>query len=126
FYEFVAVDYPLTPKQIGEVREWSSRAEISSTRFVNEYHWGSFKGDPEQFLRKWFDAMVYFANWGTHQFMMRAPADAIDLALVDECCAGESARLIRAGENVIFDFTSDDEDGYEDWGETEGDGGWMG
>jgi hypothetical protein len=64
YYEFLAIDRPLTRKQINEVRQWSTRAEITSTSFVNEYHFGDFHGDPELLVNKYFDVMVYFANWG--------------------------------------------------------------
>jgi hypothetical protein len=45
YYEFLAVDRPLNRKQMGELRACSTRARITATRFVNEYHWGDFKGD---------------------------------------------------------------------------------
>src|SRR5207248_11352889 len=114
YYEFVALDRPLTDKQIDAVRQFSTRAEITSTRFTNEYHWGDFKGDPHEFLRKWYDAMVYYANWGSRQFMFRAPADLVDLELAAACCAGDSATMVRAGENVIFDFDFQIDDGGDD------------
>ena len=50
YYEFLAIDQPLTQKQIAAVRRYSSRASISSTQFVNEYHWGDFRGDVYLFL----------------------------------------------------------------------------
>ena len=50
YYEFLAIDRPLTSRQLEEVRGYSSRAEISSTRFVNEYHYGDFRGDAYAFL----------------------------------------------------------------------------
>ena len=43
YYEFIAIDEPLTPKQMAELRLRSSRASITSTSFVNEYHWGNRK-----------------------------------------------------------------------------------
>ena len=42
-YEFVALDRPLTPKQMAELRAISTRAEITPTRFWNEYQWGDLK-----------------------------------------------------------------------------------
>ena len=39
YYEFIAVDRPLTPKQMAELRAVSTRAEITPTRFQNEYNW---------------------------------------------------------------------------------------
>ena len=45
-YEFVALDRPLIAKEMAELRGISTRAEITPTRFWNEYHWGDLKADP--------------------------------------------------------------------------------
>ena len=52
YYEFLAIDRPLTAKQIDEVGRWSTRAKITSTSFVNEYHFGDFRGSPELLVRR--------------------------------------------------------------------------
>jgi len=36
YYEFRAVDRPLTPQQQAELRSRSSRATITATSFINE------------------------------------------------------------------------------------------
>ncbi|MCI0440780.1 MAG: hypothetical protein L0177_16865 [Chloroflexi bacterium] len=46
YYEFQAVDRPLTKQEMSEARALSTRASIMPTSSVNEYHWGDFKGDP--------------------------------------------------------------------------------
>jgi hypothetical protein len=46
YYEFLAVDRPLDERQQDEVRALSTRARITATSFINEYHWGNFGGDP--------------------------------------------------------------------------------
>ena len=46
YYEFLAVDRPLTAAEQAEVRQLSTRARITATSFTNEYHWGDFKGSP--------------------------------------------------------------------------------
>jgi len=48
YYEFRVIELPLTKKQVGEPRRYSSRAEITATSFSVEYNWGDFKGDPHQ------------------------------------------------------------------------------
>jgi hypothetical protein len=121
YYEFLAIDRPLTEKQIEAVRRFSTRAEITSTRFVNEYHFGSFRGNPLELLEKYYDVMVYYANWGTRRFMMRVPVDLVDVNRVRRYCAGNSATMRKAGTNVILDFTANEED-YSDWEE---DGQWT-
>lgn len=45
YYEFRALDRPLTAEQ-QRLRSLSSRAEISATRFTSEYSFGGFRGDP--------------------------------------------------------------------------------
>ncbi|MGD0065848.1 MAG: shikimate kinase [Streptosporangiaceae bacterium] len=53
-----ALDKPLTDKQRAELRELSSRAEITATRFVNEYSYGDFRGRPEKLIERYFDAFL--------------------------------------------------------------------
>ena len=64
YYEFLALDRPLTDRQRAELRSISSRAEIRATRFVNEYEWGDLKADPRTMVEQYFDAFLYLANWG--------------------------------------------------------------
>jgi hypothetical protein len=70
-YEFVALDRPLTPAEMAELRSISTRAQITPTRFFNEYHWGDLKADPAELLVRYFDVHVYFANWGSRRLMFR-------------------------------------------------------
>jgi len=46
YYEFKAVDNPLTKKDMQALRNLSTRATITPTSFVNECNWGDFKGNP--------------------------------------------------------------------------------
>lgn len=73
YYEFVAIDRPLNAQAQAEVGALSTGAEITATRFVNEYHWGDFRGDPNQLMERYYDAHLYFANWGTRRIMLRLP-----------------------------------------------------
>jgi hypothetical protein len=78
-YEFVALDRPLTSDEMAELRSISTRADISPTRFWNEYQWGDLKADPKRLLARYFEAFLYFANWASHRFMLRLPASQVDL-----------------------------------------------
>jgi len=73
YYEFLALDQPLTSNEMQQLRAFSTRARITPTSFVNEYNWGDFRGDVNRFMTKYFDAFVYFANWGTHELRFRLP-----------------------------------------------------
>ena len=105
------------------MREYSSRAEISATSFSNEYNYGDFKGKPDTFIQKWFDAHVYVANWGTRRFMLGVPKDLIDLPLAKACCDGEVVTLELRGEKAIFTLALEPDDGGN-W-ESEDGSGWM-
>ncbi len=110
-YEFVALDRPLATKQMAELRAISTRAEISPTRFWNEYEWGDLKADPAKLVERYFDAHLHFANWGTHRLMLRLPKARIDMsALKAYFTGGHAARLTNASEHVVLDFTSNTEE----------------
>nr|WP_187362484.1 hypothetical protein [Massilia rubra] len=65
---------------MAELRATSSRATISPTGFVNEYHWGDLKGDPQAWMRRYFDAFVYSANWSTCRLVLRLPPGTLGRA----------------------------------------------
>lgn len=115
YYEFLALDRPLTDAEYGQVRALSTRAQISRTRFVNEYQWGDFKGDPDALMDRFYDAHLYFANWGTRVLILRLPGALLDLRTAGEYCDGESASVRRSGKHTILRWYSEDEDGEEDW-----------
>ena len=54
-----------------------SRAERTATRFVNEYNYGDFRGNPEEATERYFDAFCYLANWGTRRLMFRSSPRAL-------------------------------------------------
>jgi len=77
YYEFLAIDRPLTAEEMSALRRLSTRAHITPVSFTNEYHWGDFKGNPDELMKRYFDAHVYVANWMTAIFMVRVPTEAI-------------------------------------------------
>ena len=119
YYEFQAIDRPLTAKEMSELRSFSTRARIAPTSFVNDYSWGSFKGDEDAWMEKYFDAFLYLANWGTHVLKLRLPSRLLDPATAKTYCGGDSAIVREKSSKVILSFVSEDERGG-DWVEGEG------
>lgn len=113
-YEFVALDRRLTSKEMAELRAISTRAEISPTRFWNEYHFGDLRAEPAKLLARYFDAHLYFANWGTRRFMLRLPARSVDTAALKPYFTTPRAKLSKTGAFVVLDFWSDDEERGDD------------
>jgi hypothetical protein len=121
-YEFLALDRPLSKKEMVELREISTRAKISPTRFWNEYQCGNLRADPAKLVERYFDAHLYFANWGTHRLMLRIPASGVDAKRLCAYFVGDPAKLRVAGSHLIFDLQTEDEGGgdFEDYEEEEG------
>jgi hypothetical protein len=115
YYEFLALDQPLTAKQRAELRSISTRAEITATRFVNEYQWGDLKGDPRNMMERYFDAFLYLANWGTRQLMFRLPRGVLDAETAEQYCYTDTASLTETGSHLILSLYVDREpDDYWD------------
>jgi len=117
YYEFRAIDQPLDEKAIQALRDLSSRGQITPTSFVNVYNYGDFKGHPLKLMEKYFDAFLYVANWGTHEFMLKVPIKLINFELAKQYCYGENVTAYKKGENLVFEFISETDD--HEWEEGE-------
>jgi hypothetical protein len=100
YYEFLAIDHPLTKQQRAELQELSTRAEITATSFVNEYRWGDFHGDPHVLMERYFDAFLYYANFGTRRLMFRVPLDSVDLKTAEQYCRTEAASVTATDDHL--------------------------
>ena len=94
-----------------DCRQLSTRARITATSFTNEYEWGDFKGSPDQMMQRYYDAHLYFANWGTHRIMLRLPRTLLDPEIAGQYCVDRQISLSASREHVILDLTSEDESG---------------
>ncbi len=119
YYEFQAIDRPLSAKEMSELRSYSTRASITTTSFVNHYEWGSFKGDVNVWMEKYFDAFLYLANWGTHVLKLRLPSRLLDPTTAGKYCGGGGASVSENAGKVIVTYVSDDEEDG-DWDDGEG------
>ena len=115
YYEFLALDCPLTAAEQAEVGQLSPRARITATSFTDEYEWGDFKGSPAQMMQRYYDAHLYFANWGTHRIMLRLPRTLLDPEIAGQYCVDGQVSVSATRDYVILDLTSEDEAG--EWAE---------
>jgi hypothetical protein len=119
YYEFQTLDRRLSEDEQDELRELSSRAEITPTSFVNVYNFGDFRGDEHKVLEKYFDAFLYVANWGTHRLMFRLPQELFDVEAARPYDAEEGLSLHVGKKHVLLELHVNLEDGG-DWEEGEG------
>jgi hypothetical protein len=120
YYEFQAIDRPLTEADRQALRALSTRARITATSFTNSYEWGDFKGDPARLMESWFDLHLYLANWGSRRLMIRLPKRLIDRYRLDVFLQEvDCASLKVVGENLILDIGRDEME-FEDWDDGSG------
>jgi hypothetical protein len=62
-------------------------------------------------MRKYFDAFLYYANWGTHRLMLRLPSGALDVKTAKRYLGARSVSAHRKDNIVILDFGADDDSG---------------
>jgi len=121
YYEFRAVDRPLSRTEQNELRAISTRARIGAARFVNHYEWGDFKGNPDRLMERYFDLFLYFANWGSHRLSIRLPKGGLKPAGLKRFTAANDDVVVRtAGDHLIVDVSCcelerDFNDGGDGW-----------
>ncbi|MGH8252075.1 MAG: hypothetical protein ACREVI_15520 [Steroidobacteraceae bacterium] len=125
YYEFVAIDRPLSATAQKRLRAITSRSTITSTRLVNTYEWGDFKADPHELVAKYFDAFFYYSNWGTRRLMLRIPSNRLDPKIARQYCAVRTGRS-RGNSSVATVTTLDAHLVIDLWSEDESDEDWEG
>ena len=125
YYEFVAIDTPLTPKQMAELRACSSRASITPTSFVNDYQWGDLKGDPADWMRRYFDAHVYVANWCACLLYLRVPKSAFDAETLHAFKTKAVFSVEQTKTHWLLGWELNEGDNYDRFAGEDG-RGWMG
>jgi hypothetical protein len=124
YYEFRAIDRPLTEEEQVAVSKLSSRVDLSPTHATFVYNYSDFPARAEEILAKYFDAMLYMANWGSCQLMFRFPQNMIDLEQVKAYCSpaiiDEFMSFAEKGEYVVLNIEWHEEEA--EWGWIEGEG----
>jgi hypothetical protein len=120
YYEFQAIDRPLTEEEQRAVSRLSSRVDPHPRRAIFVYHWADFPARPKDILAKYYDAMYYVANWGTTRIMFRFPKSLIDTRQIEPYCLDDRISCKTVGDYVVLDMFRSDEEGYFDWVEGEG------
>jgi hypothetical protein len=120
YYEFQAVDRPLTAEEQQTVSNLSSRVEPHPRRAVFVYHYSDLRTSAKKLLASYYDAMFYIANWGTTRLMFRFPQHLIDIEQIELYCVENYITCETINDYVVLDMRWDDEEWYGDWVEGEG------
>jgi hypothetical protein len=125
YFEFAAIDRPLTDGEMAALRAVSTRAVITPSGFVNHYEWGGLKADPLDWMRRYFDAFVYLADWAHCRFALRLPRDMFGKAELKPFGVKQSLTIDASEDHWILDWSLEGSDSYDRFAEDDG-RGWMG
>lgn len=115
YYEFRALDEPLSDDQQRELRNISSRADITKSEFVNEYDWGDLGGDPIEMLGEYFDVLLHLTNYGTRTLGFRLPSELVDHEKFETYTGGDELQTQSADANLLVLFRPSPEPGADEW-----------
>jgi hypothetical protein len=123
YYEFAAIDGPISDEGLRYARSCSSRANVSRVRWQNTYSFGDFHGSVDTLL-KYYDAHFYIANWGTVRLGLAFPKGAIAPGAIQPYLRGgkryeDTLTVKEIGNRCIVCWERNEEEG---WGWTEGEG----
>ncbi|NML15113.1 hypothetical protein [Azohydromonas caseinilytica] len=124
YYELAAIDRPLTREEMAQLRAVSTRAEITPTGFVNHYEWGDLKADPAEWMRRYFDAFVYVANWCSCRLSLRVPRATFGDAELEPFAVEYRLNIEATEEHWIFDWSLDESEDDDRFAMDDG-SGWM-
>jgi len=125
YYEFAAIDRPLTAAEMAQLRKVSTRGQISASGFVNHYEWGGLKADPADWMRRYFDAFVYTADWCSCRLSLRLPLATFRQTELEPFAAGPALTMQATDEHWIIDWSLDESENYDRFPMEDG-SGWMG
>jgi hypothetical protein len=123
YYEFAAIDGPISDEGLRYAQSCSSRANVSRVRWQNTYSYGDFHGSIDTLL-KYYDAHFYIANWGTVRLGFAFPKGAITPETIQPYLRGgeryeDTLTVKEVGNRCIIWWERNEEGG---WGWTEGEG----
>lgn len=111
YYGWQTIDRALTAAEQAAVGQLSSHIDVTLTRAWVEYHWSDFKHDPKQVLVQYFDAFLYYANWGCQRLAFRFPKGLLDENALQPYLWEYCSELEPVGDCLILDVSYPDEDG---------------
>jgi hypothetical protein len=95
YVAFRAIDGPVSEENLEYMRRQSSRAEITPFAFDNEYHFGDFRGNAVEMLRRGYDIHLHYANFGIRNLLIRLPHGFPDESAAKPYLVADSVRFVK-------------------------------
>src|SRR5579872_5959807 len=94
YVAFRAIDAPVSGKDLEFMQSQSTRAEITPWSFINEYHFGDFRGNAREMLRRGYDFHFHYSSFGDRKLMIRFPAGLPDPTAAKQYFKDDSLEFI--------------------------------
>lgn len=117
-YSFHAIDQALTPKQMGELSEMSSRFTPTTRSFNLDYSYSDFRYNADEVLFSYFDLLVYRTNWGNTRIVFKFSKESVDYdrlrqyAIDPDSGFDEGIRVFRKAGFVLIELNKTEEESY--------------
>ena len=95
YVAFRAIDGQVGEKNLEYMRQQSSRAEITSWSFENEYQYGDFRGNALEMLRRGYDMHLHYANFGIRKLLIRLPQGLPDMGAAKPYLGKDSLQFLK-------------------------------
>lgn len=95
YVAFRAIDGPVSEKNLAYMERQSTRAEITPWSFDNEYHYGDFRGNSLEMLRRGYDIHLHYANYGVRNLFIRLPVGFPNATLAKPYVGHESLKFLK-------------------------------
>jgi hypothetical protein len=112
YYEFQALDRPLSSEDQAYIRTLSSRVQLTATQAQFVYHYGDFRGQPKEVLDRCFDMMAHVASFGVRQLMIRFPKSLMNPAQLEPYCVKHAIAVETTERSTILNIHLVREDYY--------------
>jgi len=124
YYEFAAIERPLTKAEMKKLRAVSTRGIMTPTSFSNHYDWGGLKAKPSDWIRQYFDAFVYWADWCGCQLLLRFPKSAFTKAALQPFGNQSSFSITSTRTHWVLDWWMEESEDDDRFADDDG-SGWM-
>lgn len=121
YHEFCRLHEPMTPTIRSVMGKLSSRADVGTHTASYMYNYGSFRGNVDELLRKYFDVYFFLTNYGHARLLFKYPADEVDWLALKEESEKYVVDCTKKGKFVYVDINISPE---EAGGWTDGEG-WL-
>jgi hypothetical protein len=115
-HQFKTIDKPLDKAARDAMNALSSRADVTATSAEYINHYSDFRGDMDILTRQYFDASLYWANFGCRKVIFRFPKTAVDIPKIREYLFADVITLRQIDDVCLLIFDENSEDGgFETW-----------